>query len=249
MANTTNNIYLLKMGMDTQNGLNHRIRFVSKNWTYKGEQVEVCIDFMLYTPWTCKKSKNGNSKTIRGVENSGLGLDFQYTDSKGSWGLSHIFKEVVTADLDYFEAPFNNYLKYSYDNILKIINFLLKANYNNIVLVDSRFIKNFISNNFFSDEYIHDQEAYQKAIDFKAIAEAKIKQIKSECKYDNSSYYYDGNVFKVLVHYNCYNDYLTFDLNNWDEAIKQINEYVMPEDKIRAAIARYGISSKRLYVI
>lgn len=229
MANTTNNIYLLKMGMDTQNGLNHRIRFISKNWTYKGEQVEVCIDFMLCTPWTLKKSK-----TIRGVENSGLALDFQYTDSEGSWGLSHIFKEVVTADLDYFEAPFDRYLKYSYDNI---------------VLLDSRFIKNFDYNNFFSDEYIHDQEAYKKAIDFKAIAEAKIKQIKSECKYDNSSYYYDGDIFKVLVHYNCYNDYLTFNLDSWDEAIKQINEYVMPEEKIRAAIARHGISSKRLYVI
>lgn len=248
MANKTNNIYLLKMGMDTQNGLNHRIRFISKNWTYKGEQVEVCIDFMLCTPWTLKESKKGKSKTIRGVENSGLELDFQYTNIEGTWGLSHIFQEIVTADLDYFEAPFDKYLKYSYDNILKIINFLLKANYNNIVLVDTNFIINFNYISFFSDEYIHDQEAYQKAIDFKAIAEAKIKQIKSECKYDNSSYYYDGNIFKVLVHYNCYNDYLSFDLNNWDEAIKQINEYVMPEDKIRSAISQHGIRSSKLYL-
>lgn len=244
MTNTTNNIYLLKMGSDTQNGLNHCIRFISKNWNYKGEQVEVCIDFMLCTPYYL----NIKNKVVRGVENSGLGLDFQYTDSRGSWGLSHKLKEVITADLDYFEAPFDRFLKYSYDNILKIINFLLKAKYSNIVLLDSRFIKNFNYNNFFSDEYIHDQEAYQKAINFKAIAEAKIKQIKSECQYDNSSYYYDGDIFKVLVHYNCYNDYLISNLDNWDEAVKQINEYVMPEDKIRKAISQHGIKSSKLYL-
>ena len=245
MENKT--IYLIKMGMDTNEGLNHRIRFISKNWTYKGEQVEVCIDFMLCTPWTLKKSKNGKPKTIRGIENSGLGLDFQYTDSKGSWGLSHIFKEVVKTDLEYCETPFNNYLKYSYDNILKIINFLLKANYNEILLINSSFIKNFNYDTFFSDEYDHDQETYKKAIDFKEIAQTKIKQIKSECKYDNSSYYYDGNVFKIIVHYNCYNDYLTFDLDNWDKAIKQINDYKMPEDKIRLAISQHGIKSSKLY--
>ena len=248
MKNTTKNIYLLKMGVDTQNGLNHRIRFISKNWNYKGEKVKVCIDFMLCTPWTFKKSKSGKSKPIRGVENSGLGLDFEYTDSNGSWGLSHKLKEVIKTDLEYFEAPFNNYLKYSYENILKIINFLLKTNYNNIVLVDSSFIKNFNYNNFFSDEYKHDEISYNLAVSFKEIAEIKIKQIKSEYKYDNSSYYYDGNLFKILIRYTCYNDYLTFDLeNNLVEALKQINNYVIPENKIRLAISQYGIKSSKLY--
>ena len=241
-------IYLLKMGADAQNGLNHCIRFRTKNWTYEGEKVETCIDFMLCTPWTCKKSKSGKSKTIRGVEYSALGLDFQYTNSDGSWGLSHKLKEVLKTELEYFEAPFNNWLKYSYDNILKIINFLLKENYNNIVLLDSSFIKNFNYNNFFSDEYKHNENAYNLAVSFKEIAEAKIKQLKSECKYDNSSYYYDGNLFKVLVHYHCYNDYLTFDLeNNLVEALKQINNYVIPEDKIRLAMAQHGIRSTKLY--
>lgn len=247
MENTQNNIYLLKMGSDTQNGLNHRIRFYSKNWTYRGEQVKVVIDFMICTPWTLKKTKNGNSKIIRGIEESGLGLDFQYTDSRGSWGLAHCFKEVVTVDLDYFEAPFDRYLKYNYENILKIINFLLKANYNNIVLVESNYIKNFDYKSFFSDEYIHDEKSYQNAIAFKKIAQEKIKQIKSKCKYDNSSYSYDGDLFKITIHYNCYNDYLLFDLNNMDQAIKQINEYVIPEDKIRLAITQHGIHSSKLY--
>lgn len=244
MANTTNTIYLLAMGGYTQNGLNHRIRFISKNWNYRGEQVEVCIDFMLCTLYYLNKK----NKVVRGVENSGLGLDFQYTDSRGSWSLSHKLKDVVTADLDYFEAPFNNCLKYSNENILKIINCLLNANYNNIAIVNCRYIKNWNYNNFFSDEYVHDNETYMKALRFEVIAEAKIKQIKSECKYDNSSYYYDGNLFKILVHYNCYNDYLTFNLDNWDEAVKQINEYVMPEDKIRKAISQHGIKSSKLYL-
>jgi len=245
MKNKT--IYLLKMGMDTPEKLNHRIRLLSKNYIHENEKSKICMEFMLTTPYTKKETRSGKSKIIHGKENSALAFDIQYQDKNEQWWGIREFIKIIPCDLEYLEKPFERYIKYSYENILKIINFLLNSNYNNIILIEQRFIKNYNNNNFFNDEYIHDEKSYQQAIAFKKIAQEKIKQIKSGCRYDNSSYYYDGNIFKVLIHYNCYNEYLSFDLDNWDKAIKQINEYVIPEDKIRKAISQHNIKSSRLY--
>lgn len=148
----TNTIYLLKMGMDEkETGLNHRIRFTSKNCIYNNKKTDICIDFMLCTPWTIKTSKSGKTRrTVRGAENTALVLDAQFTDESGSWAL-HLPEELKTT-LEQYEAPFERYYKYTYENILKVINYLLQANYTNIQLLD-RHAPNFIYNTFGSDTY------------------------------------------------------------------------------------------------
>ena len=241
----TNTIYLLKMGMDNQEtGLNHRIRFTTKNGFYNNNQnVNICIDFMLVTPWTIKKSKSGKSKTIRGAENTALGIDAQHETDHGCYGLK--LDAELEAQLERMPAPFERYFKYSYDNILKIINYLLKANYTNIQLLETRYIHNYDYRTFNSDTYKHNKKMYDNAEQFEQLAKAKIVEVKPGVKYDNSSYYYnEQGQFQVCIHYNCYNDHLTFDLSNMEEATKQLNNYTMPEEEIKKAISQWCARNK-----
>lgn len=235
----TNTIYLLKMGMDNeQTGFNHRIRFQSNNCIYRGEKTNICIDFGLCTPWTIKTTKSGKSKTIRGAENTALNLDAQFTDESGSWAL-HLPEE-LKAQLEKYEAPFERYYKYTYENILKIISYLLQQNYNNIQLLERKYIQNYDYNTFESDTYKHDKTMYDNAQQFEELAKAKIAEVKPGVKYDNSSYYYnEQGQFQVCIHYNCYNDHLTFDLSNMEEAINKLNNYTMPEEEIKKAIVEW----------
>lgn len=250
MTNTrkNNNVALLKMGCDINNELNHRIRFKSNTIVnYKGRKITMSCDFMICTPFYLTKSK----KTVRGVENSALTLDFQYTDETGcSWCV--VLPKALENKLEYLEGKYSHYLKYSYKNILTIINYFYKTKFNNIVLLESNYIINFFYNDFNSDTFFQQEninyilDMYDKAIKFQELARYVIKMLKNS-EYDNSSYYYNGSLFTVLVHWNCYNDYLTFDLNNFIESIDKMKDYEIPVEKIKSGRIAHGCSSDKLY--
>ena len=250
MSNTrkNNNVALLKMGCDCGNGLNHRIRFTSNTKvSYKGKNVTMCCDFEMCTPFTLNKS----GKTIRGEEYSALVLAFQYTDEEGcSWGV--VLPQGLKNKLEYLEGKYSHYLKYSYKNILTIINYFYKTKFNNIVLLDSNYIINFFYNDFNSDTFFQQEninyilDMYDKAIKFQESARYVIKMLKNS-EYDNSSYYYNGSLFTVLVRWNCYNDYLKFDLNNFIESIDKMKDYQIPVEKIKNGRILCGCKSGRLW--
>jgi hypothetical protein len=250
MSNTrkNNNVALLKMGCDN-NELNHRIRFISNTEiTYKGKPCTMCCDFMTCTPFYLTKSK----KTVRGVENSALTLDFQYTDETGC-SRAVVLPEALKNKLEYLEGKYSHYLKYSYKNILTIINYFYKTKFNNVVLLDSNYIINFDYDTFNSDIFFKQEninyilDMYDKAIKFQELASFKIKMLKDGSKYDNSSYYYNGNLFTVLIHWNCYNDILEFDLNNFIDSIDKMKDYEIPVEKIKNGRIEKGCNSDKLY--
>lgn len=247
MENKT--VYLLKMGMDAENGLNHRIRFTTTtNTTFRNEAVNICFDFSLVTPWYSKKGKT-TSKTVYGAANSALGVETWRQYKEGCYGLDiSNYPEELKKELEYLPAPFDTRLKYTYKNILTIINYFYKTNFTNLELVDSRYIKGFNYDTFKSDEVIIDFDTYEKAKYIEHLACEKIKSLKVGCKYDNSSYYFDGDTFNILIHYNCYNDIVKLDLSDFAKAIDTIKAYTIPEKEIREAIAQHGISSNKLYL-
>ena len=147
----------------------------------------------------------------------------------------------------------SHHLKYSYKNILTIINYFYKTKFNNVVLLDSRYIINDNFNTFNSDTFFKQEninyilDMYDKAIKFQELASFKIKMLKDGIQYDNSSYYYNGSLFTVLVHWNCYNDILEFDLNNFVESIDKMKDYEIPVEKIKNGRIEKGCNSDKLY--
>ena len=249
LKNNKNNVALLKMGCDINSELNYRVRFTSNTVVnYKGRKITMCCDFMICTPFYLTKSK----KTVRGVENSALTLDFQYTDETGcSYGV--VLPQALENKLEYLEGKYSRYLKYSYKNILTIINYFYKTKFNNVVLLDSRYIVNFDYDTFNSDTFFKQEninyilDMYDKAIKFQELASFKIKMLKDGSQYDNSSYYYNGSLFAVLVHWNCYNDILEFDLNDFVESIDKMKDYEIPVEKIKNGRIEKGCNSDKLY--
>lgn len=251
LKNNKNNVALLKMARDCENGLNHRIRFISNTVvTYKGKPCTMCFDFMLATPYYLTKSL----RTVKGVVNSALGIDIYINRGDGCFRLFvSSLPQPLKNKLEYLEGKFSNYLKYSYKNILTIINYFYKTKFNNIVLLDSNYIISFAYNDFNSDTFFQQEninyilEMYDKAIKFQELATYKIKMLKDGSQYDNSSYYYNGSLFTVLVHWNCYNDYLEFDLNNFIESIDKMKDYQIPVEKIKNGRIENGCNSDKLY--
>lgn len=251
LKNNKNNVALLKMARDINSELNHRIRFTSNTEiTYKGKPCTMCFDFMTCTPYYLTKSK----KTVRGVEHSALGVNISIHYQEGCYGLNPCgFPQGLKNKLEYLDGKYSHYLKYSYKNILTIINYFYNSNFDNIVLLDSNYIINFFSyNDFNSDTFFKQEninyilEMYDKAIKFQELARYVIKMLKNS-EYDNSSYYYNGSLFTVLVHWNCYNDILEFDLNNFTDSIDKMKDYEIPVEKIKNGRIEKGCKSNRLY--
>ena len=251
LKNNKNNVALLKMGCDINSELNHRIRFISNTEIiYKGKPCTMCFDFMTSTPYYLTKSL----RTVRGVENSALSVDIFIHREDGCFGLFiSSLPQSFKNKLEYLEGKYSHHLKYSYKNILTIINYFYKTKFNNVVLLDSRYIINFDYDTFNSDTFFKQEninyilDMYDKAIKFQELASFKIKMLKDGSQYDNSSYYYNGSLFTVLVHWNCYNDILEFDLNDFVESIDKMKDYEIPVEKIKNGRIEKGCNSDKLY--
>lgn len=145
----TKNLYLLKMGMDAQNGLNHRIRFVSYNVKGVPDVEKIVIDFMICPPMIYKNFK------YKRIENKiALCFDtFIIYKKEPQTEKRYKFPNEILETLEKFENPqikVNN-IKYTYNNILILCNYLLQENFNNIILLEN-FTKKFNYESFTSDK-------------------------------------------------------------------------------------------------
>lgn len=150
MQQTQKNLYLLKMGMDAQNGFNYRIRFVSYNIKGVPDIEKIVIDFQLCSPMIYKNFK------YQRIENK-IALWFEifayYKNDILKTCRRYTFPNEILETLETFENPqikLNN-IKYTYNNILILCNYLLQENFNNIVLLEN-FTKNFNYESFTSDK-------------------------------------------------------------------------------------------------
>lgn len=138
------NIYLLKMGADTDGGLNHRIRFQSKKTKIDKNIKFLCIDFLIASPL---KYEKGKYKSVKNKKS--LCFDI-YTHYNNICYRGKLPESVINALEKYPDVKTNN-IVYNYNNILMIINYFLNENYNNIVLLEIKNIKNFSFETFESD--------------------------------------------------------------------------------------------------
>ena len=234
------------MGMDAQNGLNHRIRFISNNIKIDKKIKNIVIDFHISTPLIYKNLK------YKRIENK-IALTFEiWAEYENNICRRYEFPTEVLESLETFENPqikANKY-KYTYDNILILCNYLLNKNFNNIILLDCNYIKNFSYNNFESDNFIFNELCYNNAAELEKYAQNKIMQdLKPFCKYhDNTSYRFNGEIFEIIIHYNCYNDIILIDnIENLDAAKKQVDEIKRPDEKIKQALLYNGLNTNKLY--
>lgn len=233
---TIKTIYLEGRGY-TAEGKTPRNIFKSNNFKYKNELCKLYLEFNRVRPYAAKQTKSGKNKIVYGEDYSALWIDTQYTTDKGSYRLE--LPEKLIEILEKMPAPFERYYTFTDKNILTVINYLMKTKYNAVETIDTRYINN-KQIEFISDEHEHNETMYNNAIQFEQLAKAKIMQVKAGCRYDNSSYYYNSNGdFEVLIHYNCFNDRVQFDLSNMEEAINKLNNYTIPEEQIKAAYKNY----------
>ncbi len=234
------NIYLLKMGAD-KNELNHRIRFESDNVKIDKNINNVCIDFLITNPIYYK---NGTYKTD--TTKNALGVDI-YIHKNNNCYRGELPENILNT-LEKHNAKTNNII-YNYDNILKIINYYTNKNYNNIILLDCRYIKNFDFNIFKSDNFEIDFISYFNALNIEKYAHEKIiNELKPGVKYDNTSYYFNGDNFEILIHYNCYNDIINIkNINDIYKAKKEIDSITRPDHEIKKAISQHNLNTNTLY--
>lgn len=242
-------LYLLKMGMDivpdeNTQAENHRIKFCTRT-----EDKEYIIEFGTCAPFKLKENKaKTEHKVVYGLDNTAFYIDGQYraisSEDYEPWYRFDI--ETLDLDLEKVEG-FENHTKYTYNNILKIVNKLLGSDFDTIKLLECRYIVCFDFNTFDSAKFELNEIMYNRAMEFEKLAKQKIDSIKVDCRYNNSSYYYEGKDFMVTVHYNCYNDINYFNLEDYDKAVEQLNNYKMPVDKIKMAIKERGLNPNHLY--
>lgn len=234
MQQTQKNLYLLKMGADAQNGFNHRIRFISNNIEIDSNIDKIIIDFQL-----CSPIENYN----KFFEKALYIESFAYYKNENCCK-RYTFPASELETLETFESYYNiksiKY-KYNYNNILHLCNYLLKENYNNIVLLEPRFIKNFDFETFKSDTLVFDLLSYNNAAELANYAKNKIMQdLKPGSKYDNTFYRFHEGKFEISILYNCYNDIIIIDnIENLDAAKKQVDEIKRPDAIIKEAIKKY----------
>lgn len=153
-------------------------------------------------------------------------------------------KQLTFETLETFESYYKiksiKYI-YNYENILKLCNYLLKENFNNIVLLEPRFIKNFDFESFRSDMLVFDSLSYNNAVELASYAKNKIMHdLKPGSKYDNTFYRFHEGKFEISILYNCYNDIIIIDnIENLDAAKKQVDEIKRPDALIKEAIKKY----------
>lgn len=228
--------------MDVGNDKNCRLRFIG---TDASDNKEVCLDI-----GCIRAVYYGGKKTpIYSKEDyNAMHIDTYKHEPSDKTGYKACYGfDLDLHDLQRLEAPFNNKIAYTHDNILKAIKNLTGIQFDSIKLLDQRYIKGFSWDDFNSCKYSYDKQAYDNAQKLEAAARPKIMSIKKNVKYDNSSYYFDGDKFRVLIHYNCYNDIIDFDVNNMGECLKQIESYKLPEEEIKKAIANHGYKSNKLW--
>ena len=234
MQQKQKNLYLLKMGADSANGFNHHIRFISNNIKIDSNIDKIIIDFQL-----CSPIENYN----KFFEKALYIESFAYYKNENCCK-RYTFPASELETLETFESYYNiksiKY-KYNYNNILHLCNYLLNENFNNIVLLEPRFIKNFDFELFKSDTFIFDPLSYNNAVELANYAKNKIMQdLKPFSKYDNTNYIFNGEIFEIIIHYNCYNDIILIDnIENLDAAKKKVNEIKRPDELIKESIKKY----------
>lgn len=234
MQQTQKNLYLLKMGADAQNGFNHRIRFISNNIKIDSNIEKIIIDFQLCSPieyYNKLFEKALYFEIFAYYKNENCCKRYKIPASE---------LETLETFESYYHIQSIKYV-YNYNNILHICNYLLKENYNNIVLLEPRFIKNFDFETFKSDTLVFDSLSYNNAVELANYAKNKIMQdLKPGSKYDNTFYRFHEGKFEISILYNCYNDIIIIDnIENLDAAKKQIDNIKRPDALIKEAIKKY----------
>lgn len=235
MQQTQKNLYLLKMGADAQNGFNHRIRFISNDIKANPDIEKIVIDFQLCSPLEYYK---------KFFEKALYFEIFAYYKNDFETCRRYTFPNEILETLETFESYYKiNSIKYiyNYENILKLCNYLLQENFNNIVLLEPRFIKNFDFETFKSDTLVFNSLSYNNAVELASYAKNKIMQdLKPGSKYDNTFYRFHEGKFEISILYNCYNDIIIIDnIENLDAAKKQIDNIKRPDALIKEAIKKY----------
>lgn len=215
-----NILYLVKMGCDyTEESDVEMIGSDIGNYRIRGTFHDKNNDLIFI------EFGNGYERNSKGITTSKIKLrvDHQFNKTKSDdENESHI-------KIDYEKLKKYNYTK---KDILKYINRKFGVKFDKLELIDTT-ITNYNYNLIPGDDFKPNLEEIKQA---KKIKEYfyKFEKEKLGKKYPNFSTYYEENNFKVLLHYNCYNDVLTIkDLFKFDF------NYKVPTEEIKKAERNY----------
>ena len=133
---------------------------------------------------------------------------------------------------------YNEVGKYSYTkaDIVKYLNKTFGTKFNDIEVLDPRYSR-FDCDKYCGDEFTPDYEEIEQAKKIYQYFYDYEKNVRGK-EYPNHSAYFDGDVFKVIIHYNCYNDYViiknVFDYDfNYKQPAKEILDLAVKEYRDR----------------
>ncbi len=99
--------------------------------------------------------------------------------------------------------------RYTKKDIVAYLNETFGTEFDDIEVLDVRYSK-FDCHKYCGDEFTPNYEEIEQAKKIYQYFYKYEKEVRGK-EYPNHSAYFDGDVFKVLIHYNCYNDYVLID--------------------------------------
>lgn len=168
-----------------------------------------------------------NGKVISSIA---LRVDYQYNRT-----------ESEDCNLSSIKINYEKLNKYRYTkkDIVAYLNETFGTEFEDIEVLDRCYSK-FDCYKYCGDEFIPNYEEIEQAKKIYQYFYDYEKEVRGK-KYPNHSAYFDGDVFKVLIHYNCYNDYVII-----DDVIKYDFNYQPPaKETLDAAVAKLNARYKK----
>lgn len=138
-----------------------------------------------------------NKKVISSIA---LRIDFQFNKS--------VDEDCNKSGIKIDYEKLNQY-RYTKKDIVAYLNETFGTEFDDIEVLERRFSK-FDCDKYCGDEFTPNYEEIEQAKKIYKYFYKYEKEVRGK-EYPNHSAYFDGDVFKVLIHYNCYNDYVIID--------------------------------------
>ena len=119
--------------------------------------------------------------------------------------INHLYNKTISDDENESHIDFrsDNYGNYTKKDILDYINKKFKTNYDELVVVSH--LSQFDYNKTTGDDFVLDVKKLSKTLEIEKYFYDYEKEILKK-QYPNHSIYWENDILKVLIHYNCYND-------------------------------------------